>query len=131
MKSVERLLVVENEPKDLKLAAETARQVGISDVEARTSVLAACSFLEKGLRGEAALPDCIVLDLDMGRESGYEVLRLWHSSPRLSTIPLMVWSVLGDEQRDMCKLFKVSAFVSKWEGKDAFREALQRLQPAS
>ncbi len=131
MKAAARLLIVENEPKDLKLAAETAHCIGISEVEARTNVPAACNYLEKGLRGEAELPDGIVLDLDMGHESGYEVLRFWHGNPRLSAIPLLVWTVLGDEQRDMCNLFKVNAVVSKWEGKDAFREALERLESAS
>ena len=131
MMTMTRLLVVENEPKDLKLAAETARQAGISDVEARTNVHAARSFLEKGLRGEASLPDGIVLDLDMGYESGYELLRLWHSTPRLASIPVLVWSVLGSEQRDICELFKVNAFVSKGEGPAALREALEKLDSAS
>jgi CheY-like chemotaxis protein len=128
----QRLLLVENEPKDLKFAADTARSLGISEVEARTSLQAAVAYLEKGLQGEAPLPDGIVLDLDLGYESGYELLRFWHCTPRLSEIPLIVWSVLGEEQRTMCNLFKVKRFVGKWEGDAAFREALGKLvEPAS
>lgn len=128
---IRRLLLIENEPKDLKLAATTAGAMGISEVEARTSLDAARSFLDRGLTGEIALPDAIVLDLDLGYDSGYELLRYWHSTPELAKIPLIVWSVLGDEQRDMCALFKVSAFVGKWEGPQAFREALAKLQTES
>jgi CheY-like chemotaxis protein len=128
MATPKHLLLVENEPKDLKFAADTARALGVEQVEARTSLQAAISYLEQGLKDEHPLPDGIVLDLDLGYESGYELLRFWHSTPRLSEIPLVVWSVLGEEQRAMCKLFKVKTFVGKWEGAAAFREALQQLE---
>ncbi|MGA7108252.1 MAG: hypothetical protein WBY75_10965 [Terracidiphilus sp.] len=128
MGQINRLLLVENESKDLRFATDTALSVGISGIEARTSVTAARDYLEKGLNGEVPLPDGIVLDLDLGYESGYELLRFWHCSPRLSTIPLIVWSILGDHQREICKLFNVNAYVGKWEGAAAFREALARLE---
>jgi CheY-like chemotaxis protein len=127
MPSGMRLLVIENEPKDLKLAAETAQSLGISEVDARSSLDAAKAYLEKGLKGESPLPDGIVLDLDLGYDSGYELLRFWHSDPTLFKIPLIVWSVLGEEQRDMCNLFRVNCFIGKWEGVAAFREALSKL----
>lgn len=124
-----RLLLVEDQPNDLHIAAETARSVGISTIEARTSSQAARAYLEKGLEGELPLPDGIVLDLDLGYESGYELLRYWHSTPGLAKIPLIVWTLLGEEQREICNLFKVSGYVSKWEGIAAFREALSKLGP--
>jgi len=126
-----RILVVEDQPSDLQIAAQTARSAGIDEVEARTSVPAAISFLEKGLRKELALPDGIVLDLDLGYESGYELLRHWHSSPELKHIPLLVWTILGEEQREICNLFKVTNYVSKWEGGTALRAALKKLQAPS
>ena len=70
------------------------------------------------------MPDGIVLDLDLSYESGYEVLRFWHSTPELNKIPLVVWTILGEEQRQICSLFQVSRYVSKWEGGVAFHEAL-------
>jgi hypothetical protein len=45
----------------------------------------------------------------------------------LAKIPIIVWSVLGEDQRQMCELFKVNSFVAKWEGGEAFREALGNL----
>jgi CheY-like chemotaxis protein len=126
MTSLKRLLVVEDQPREIKLAASAAQSIGIADVEGRTSVRGAREYLDAGLRGEKELPDAIVLDLDLGYESGYELLRYWHSTPLLSEIPLIVWSILG-EQREMCHLFKVTRFVGKWEGEEAFREALASL----
>ena len=129
MGAAKRLLVVENEAKDLKLAAETAQALGIPEVEARTSLEGAKAYLEKGLQGDGPLPDGILLDLDLGYDSGYELLRFWHSTPRLSTIPLIVWSILGEEHSEMCNLFKVKSFVGKWEGAAALRGALGQLEP--
>jgi CheY-like chemotaxis protein len=123
-----RILVVEDQPSDLQIASQTALSAGVEHVEARTSIHAAMSYLEKGLQGEFPLPDAIVLDLDLGYESGYELLRYWHSTPELKRIPLLVWTILGEEQREICNLFKVSNYVSKWEGAGAFREALKKLQ---
>jgi CheY-like chemotaxis protein len=125
-----RILVVEDQPSDLQIAAQTARAAGIADVEARNTALAAMLYLEKGLRAEHPLPDIIVLDLDLGYESGYELLRFWHSTPELKRIPLIVWTILGEEQKEICNLFKVSDYVSKWEGVAVFREALRKLQIA-
>jgi DNA-binding response OmpR family regulator len=79
-----------------------------------------------GLKGETPLPDAIVLDLDFGIESGFELLRLWHSTAELAGIPLLVWSVV-DENQAVCELFKVKSFVSKWKGTAAFREKLAEL----
>lgn len=126
-----RLLVVEDQPNDLRIAADLANSMGISIVDARTSSHAARVYLEKALHGDSPLPDAIILDLDLGFESGHEILRFWHSNPRLSTIPMIVWTILGEEQREICQLFRVNAFVSKWEGISAFRKALSSLAQAS
>ena len=124
---MKRILLVEDQEKDLQFAANTARLLGISEVDARTTASAARLYLEKALDGSAPLPDGIVLDLNLGYESGYELLRYWHRTPELAKIPIIVWSILGDEQREMCKLFKVNTFVGKWEGEEAFRQALANL----
>ena len=126
MTSLKRLLVVEDQPHEIKLAASAAQSIGIANVEGRSSIRGAREYLDGGLMGECELPDAIVLDLDLGYESGYELMRYWHSTPRLAEIPLIVWSILG-EQREMCCLFKVTSFVGKWEGEEALREALKTL----
>lgn len=123
---MKRLLLVEDQIKDLKNAAEVAESLGIENVETCRTVNAALSFLERGIRGESPLPDGIILDLDLGLESGFELLRLWHGTPQLAKIPVMIWSIV-EEQREVCQLFKVDSFVSKWDGMAAFREALSQL----
>jgi CheY-like chemotaxis protein len=127
MTNLKRLLIVEDQQQDARFAAKTAQSIGFSEVDALSSVQAARIYLEECLKGERQLPDGIVLDLDLGYESGYELLRYWHSTPRLSRIPVIVWSILGEDQREMCSLFKVNRFVAKWEGEEAFRDALSSL----
>ena len=122
------ILVVEDQASDLHIASQAALAAGFQEVEARTNIQAATSYLNRGIQGESALPDGIVLDLDLGYESGYELLRFWHSTPELKSIPLLVWTILGEEQKEICNLFKVSNYVSKWEGANAIRDALKQMR---
>lgn len=123
---MKHLLLIDDESKDLISALDVARSLGVEDIQTKNSVQAARVHLEKGLNGDTPLPDAIVLDLDFGIESGFELLRFWHSTPRLASIPLIVWSVM-DEHRTICDLFKVKSFVSKWQGIGVFRDTLAQL----
>ena len=122
------LLLIDDTSGDLKKAAYVAESVGFDKIHIRSSVPAASALLDEGLAGKSTLPDAIVLDLDLGLDSGFELLRKWHSTPRLAAIPILIWSVL-DEHRELCELFKITSYVSKWEGMEAFREKLQQLVP--
>ncbi|MGA7107232.1 MAG: hypothetical protein WBV28_06865 [Terracidiphilus sp.] len=44
------------------------------------SVALAIESIEQGLRDERPLPDAIVLDLNLGYESGYKILRHWRTT---------------------------------------------------
>jgi len=123
---MKHLLVVDDQSKDLLAAVQVAESLGFEDIHAKNSAWSAREYLEKGLSGEIPLPDAIVLDLDMGIESGFELLRLWHSTPQLAGIPIMIWSVVENHE-ELCQLFKVNSFVSKWQGMDAFRDSLAKL----
>ena len=126
-----RLLVIEDQPGDLQIAAKAAESAGYSQVEAKSTVGAARVYLDKSLEGSQPLPDAIVLDLDLGYESGFELLRFWHGHPRLSRVPIVVWTILGEEQREICRLFKVTAYISKQDGITVLGETLSGLARAA
>ncbi len=128
---MKRLLIVEDQSADLRVAVDVVRSLGVSFVEARTSITAAKVYLEAALNGKEPLPDLIIVDLDLGYESGFELLRFWHGNPKLSAIRLIVWTVMGEEQREICRLFKVSAIVSKSEGAIALKRTIEPLAAAS
>jgi CheY-like chemotaxis protein len=122
-----QLLIVEDHPNDLQIATSAAQAAGFSGISASASATMARQFLEKALQGEQSLPDVIVLDLDLGYESGFELLRFWHSTPQLSEIPLVVWTILGDQYREICRMFRVRAYVYKGEGVSGLRQVLSGL----
>src|SRR5512133_3036266 len=96
--------IVEDQPTDVRIAAEIAESLGYA-VDARNSSSSALLYLEKAIDGECAVPNVILLDLDLGYESGYELLRFWHSNHELSGTRVVVWTVMGKEQQDICRLF--------------------------
>lgn len=122
-----QVLIIEDQPSDLQIAAKAAESCGFAGIEGRSSVGAARLYLEKCLEEMGSLPDAILLDLDLGYESGFELLRYWHSDPRLSKIPLVVWTILGDRYRQMCQMFRVRAYVDKGQDVSVLRNVLAGL----
>lgn len=122
-----QLLIVEDQPSDLLVAAKAAEASGFAEINARASAALARNYLDKGLQGEQPLPDAIVLDLDLGYDSGFELLRFWHGNPRLARIPLVIWTVLGDHYQDICRMFKVNAYVYKGEDSTVLQQVLRGL----
>lgn len=126
MKSgLQRVLIVEDQASDLRVAADLATSLGAAEVEARTSARAAQLYLQSAMDGETPMPDLLVVDLDLGYESGFELLRFWHSHPKVAKIPLVVWTCLGEEQLEICRLFKVNAVVRKSDGVAALKQAIE------
>jgi CheY-like chemotaxis protein len=130
--AVEHLFIVEDQASDLRIVADLAASLGAVNVEARTSASAAIIYLQSALEGKTPIPDVMVVDLDLGYESGFELLRFWHANPRLAQSRLVVWTIMGAEQREICQLFKVDAVVSKADGPAALKRAIKpRAQVAS
>lgn len=121
---MKRILIVEDQPTDLRLATEVAQNMGFQEIEARTTTGDARARLNEGIEGKQELPDVILLDLDLGYESGYELLRFWYKNPQLETVRMVVWTVMGNEEREMCRLFGVHEFVPKWEGSAGLKKIL-------
>ena len=129
---MEHVLIVEDQPSDARVVADLAASLGATHVEARTSASAAQLYLQSALDGKSPVPDVMVVDLDLGYESGFELLRFWHSHPELSQIRLIVWTVMGEEQQEICRLFGVSAVINKADGVVALRREIEsRVRAAS
>jgi DNA-binding response OmpR family regulator len=126
-----RLMILDDNPKDILLAEATARAEGFKHIEAFNSATPAVERIELGLHGDRPLPEVMILDLDLGSDSGYDVLRLWYRKLASAGVRVIVWSQLEERNREICDLFHVDAYVCKWDGQDALREALIRLRPTS
>jgi CheY-like chemotaxis protein len=123
--SFKSVLILENDPADLLVATSVVEVLGIDHIHAFATLAGSQTFLESGLRGEIALPDAMIIDLDLGHESGFELLRFWRMNPPLESIPVIVWTALGAAHyREMCEVFRVHRFLGKWEGQAALRDCL-------
>ena len=124
---METVLIVDDQPSDARVVVELATSLGATNIEVRTTAGAARLYLQSALDGKKPLPDVMVVDLDLGYESGFELMRFWHATPKLNSIRLVVWTVMGAEQQEICRLFKVNAVVSKLDGLSALRRAIEPL----
>ena len=124
---MKRVLIVEDQASDIRLAAALAESLGATQVEARSSASAAKLYLQTALEGKQELPDLMVVDLNLGYESGFELLRYWHSTAELSRTRLIVWTAMDEGQQEICRLFKVDAVVSKADGLTALKQVLEPL----
>jgi CheY-like chemotaxis protein len=126
-----RTLIIEDNPNDISIASRIARTAGFEDIEVFTALDGAIERIEQGLRGERSLPDAIILDLNLGHDNGYQALRRWRETWENSAMRMVVWTALGEQNRELCALFHVDAFVSKWKGEAALSKALHEISGVS
>jgi DNA-binding response OmpR family regulator len=117
-------MILEDNPADVRRAADFGRRAGFTEIEISGFASGARLYLEKRMSEKAPLPDAIVVDLDLGLESGFELLRFWHGTAELRAIPVIIWTIMGDHEREICRLFGVQRFVSKVDGSHDLLEAL-------
>ena len=86
-----RILVVDDSPSDVRLIREALKETSVNVVLiiARDGV-EATDYLQKALRGEFLRPDLIILDLNLPRKRGREVLAEVKTDIRLKQIPVIV-----------------------------------------
>src|SRR5580765_464976 len=112
----DRVLIIEDTPADTRQSTAVVKKLGAQDVTALNNIASAILFLQDVVEGTKEAPDLILLDLSFPRESGFEVLRFWKSNPKLQPIQIVVWTVMGDTEKKLCKFFGVEHVVPKWAG---------------
>ncbi len=111
-----KVLVVEDSVTDLNTCVGLLQRIGVQQLDACSNVPAGLLRLEEILEGKLPNPDLIIVDLAFPIESGFEVLRFWKSHPELKSIPVIVWTVMGDTEQRLCQAFGVHRVVPKWAG---------------
>jgi CheY-like chemotaxis protein len=82
-------------------------------------------LLEQRRAESLTLPDAILLDLDLGMDSGFDFLRARYETPWLMEIPVVVWTKLADHNRELSDIFNVNAYVPKHLGEHELFKALE------
>ena len=107
MKSV---LIIESNPRDAQLVAEMARELGASTIETISDFTSAELRFRQIAQRQHPVPDLIILDVDFGWDSGYELLRFWKANrDPFKTSRVVVWANLTDREQKMVRYFGAEA----------------------
>jgi CheY-like chemotaxis protein len=123
-KSIHAVAIDDNKD-DLFIATRLLNRVGIKDVTQFSRIPEAIVFLEDIAEGIRPCPDLIVLDLNVGHDSGFEVLRLYKSNPKLQSCDIIVWTGSDAVHKELCEHFGVDC-VLKSGGDSALTSAISR-----
>ena len=125
------ILLVEDNPGDARLAKEALRESSIkNNLHMVDDGEKALNFLYK--RGEfksAPYPDLILLDLNLPKISGYQILSIIKSEDSLRKIPVVVLSISSSE-KDIEESYNLSAncYVTKPLDLNEFIDVFERIQ---
>lgn len=88
------ILLVEDNPADLRLAQEVLKETELDHqlLVARDGEEAMQILLQMGSHADAPRPDLVLLDLNLPRKPGREVLAAIKSDPKLRSIPVLILS---------------------------------------
>ncbi len=110
-----RILLVEDSPSDVRLIREALKDtpVPVQLIVARDGV-EATDYLHQSEMGLSTRPDLMLLDLNLPRKNGREVLAEVKASPTLKQIPVLVMtSSRSDEDIAQAYSLNANCFITK------------------
>lgn len=123
-------LLVEDNPGDVRLTQEALKSHKVqNNLHVVTDGEEAMAFLHKqGRFKDAPRPDIILLDLNLPKKDGREVLAEIKSDPGLKTIPVVIITSSEAEQ-DVIKSYNLNAncYVTKPVNLDQFIKVVQSI----
>jgi two-component system response regulator len=125
------ILLVEDNPGDIRLTTEALKEQKIyNKLNVVTDGVEAMAFLKKeGKYADAARPDLILLDLNLPKKDGREVLKEIKTDDKLKTIPVVVLTVSKSEE-DILKSYNLHAncYISKPVDLSQFMKVAKSIQ---
>jgi CheY-like chemotaxis protein len=124
------VLLVEDDPGDVLLIREAFAEQKVGN---RLEVVSDGVEAMRYVRGEdpyagRGVPDLIVLDLNLPRKSGAEVLAEIKADPALATIPIVVLTT-SESEEDVMRAYRhhANAYITKPVDFDRFREIVHQI----
>lgn len=125
------ILLVEDSPGDIRLTMEALKESRIvNNLHVAIDGVEATDFLLKnGTFRDAPTPDLILLDLNLPKKTGFEVLAEIKSSKVLKVIPVVVLTT-SQSERDILQSYElyVNCFVSKPVEFDSFFKVIRNIE---
>jgi two-component system, chemotaxis family, response regulator Rcp1 len=124
------VLLVEDSPGDVRLTREALKDAKVHiSLHVATDGIEAMAYLERtGVYVSAPRPDLILLDLNLPRKDGREVLKEIKESPSLRTIPVVILTTSSSEA-DVLQSYQLHAncYISKPVDLDGFLKVVQSI----
>ena len=124
------ILLVEDNPADVELAHRTLRdsQFSLNIAVSRDGQEAMSVLRREGEHSAAPRPDLVLLDLNMPRKNGREVMAEMNADPNLREIPIMILTSTQAEQ-DLLQYenYDPSRYCSKPLDIERFNRILEHL----
>jgi CheY-like chemotaxis protein len=88
-----RILLVDDNPADATLAKELIMETKVpTEVSVVTDGDLAIDLIERMLKSKAKMPELVLLDLNMPKRGGHEVLRLLRGMPDVVTMLVVIYT---------------------------------------
>jgi CheY-like chemotaxis protein len=110
-----RILLVEDSPSDVRLVREALKEteLPVQIIVARDGI-EAMDYLYQSAEGSVVRPEMVLLDLNLPRKNGREVLAEIKSSPALKQIPVLVMtSSRADEDISQAYNLNANCYITK------------------
>ena len=124
------ILLVEDSPGDVRLTREAFKDAKVHiNLHVASDGVEAMDFLRReGTDADAPRPDLILLDLNLPKKSGREVLLEIKEDPSLKSIPVVILTTSASEQ-DVLRTYLLHAncFITKPVGLDGFLEVVKSI----
>ena len=124
------VLLVEDSPGDVRLTREAFRDAnGSVRLHVASDGVEAVAFLRaEGSHAHAPRPDLILLDLNLPKMDGREVLAFIKGHPDLATIPTVILTT-SDAEADILMSYELNAnaYLSKPQQLDAFETLVKSI----
>lgn len=124
------ILLVDDDVVDVRFTTDLLAEAKLANrVEVVHDGVDALDHLRAAARGEAVRPDVILLDLNMPRMDGHELLSIVKQEPELAAIPVVVMTT-SSEEADVLRSYQLhaNAYVTKPLGLEQFAEVVRSIE---
>ena len=124
------VLLVEDSPGDVRLTREAFKDARVLiNLQVASDGKEAMSYLKReGEHAHASRPDLILLDLNLPKKDGREVLEEIKQSPALKTIPVVILTTSASET-DILRSYRLHAncYITKPVDLDGFLKVIKSI----